>query len=83
MGAFAKLKAFAEKNLSEEERERFCAPFMTMGRLNNNGRVIHTYKHSDTRRYLNLDDELNTYSYDPTKGYLSIPLIQALNHVKS
>lgn len=34
-----------------------CAAFMYMGRVDQAGVTIHQYKHSDTRRYLNLSED--------------------------
>lgn len=40
-----------------------CAPFMYMGWLELDGRRLHHYKHQISRRYLFVDDALETYRY--------------------
>jgi len=41
-------------------------------------RRLHAYKHSDTRRYVHLDDECNAFWYGEDDRYRPLPLAQAL-----
>lgn len=43
------------------------------------GTVVHTYKHRDTRRHLNLDEDGNCYAY--RGGYTPTTDEEAFNHV--
>ena len=46
--------------------------------------LVHTYKHRDTRNYLNLDDESRTYQYQygvSESTYLPITANQAIEKV--
>lgn len=56
--------------------------FMFMGVAGTNSQPIFSYKHTNTRRYLNLDSRGNCYTYQPT-GYVSIPTPDAITHVLS
>lgn len=52
----------------------FMASYPTSG-----GRTVHTYKHHDTRRYLNIDEEGVFYRYEGD-GYAQITAEAALSH---
>lgn len=52
---------------------------MFMVSHSSNGTVVHAYKHQDTRRYLNLDEDGKCYAYD--SGYFPIPDEEAFAHV--
>jgi hypothetical protein len=65
-----------------------CAVFMWMGwAVRPNGPPIAQYKHGITRRYLNLDEDGNAYTYTPTPAptccgrHMRIPLARAIDEV--
>jgi hypothetical protein len=66
-----------ERKLSEDKLNNFMymASYRVLGNV-----LIYTYKHRDTRRYLNLDDDGNCYAYTGN-GYRKIKEDSALNHV--
>jgi hypothetical protein len=57
-----------------------CGGFMYMGWLAIDGKRLHHYKHFDTRRYLFLTDDLETYRYFNDEHYWPYPLIAAIHH---
>ena len=59
-----------------------CEPFMFMASYtpDGSGTVVHSYKHRDTRRYLNLDEDGQCYCYR-AGGYAPTNDESALNHV--
>ena len=61
-----------------------CRPFMFMGMVPKGDRFIYLYKHSDTRRYLNVDQVGQCYAYMADNGaYAPIAARTALNWVFS
>jgi hypothetical protein len=68
-----------------------CAAFMYMGCAFYENRPIHLYKHSNTRRYLNLDETGQAYAYHHSpfnvkpiiEQYLPISREEALSYVLS
>ncbi|MGH2792813.1 MAG: hypothetical protein ACRDKG_00765 [Actinomycetota bacterium] len=65
-----------EAILSVEE----CAGFMYMGWLDVAGRRIHHYEHVLTRRYLFVDDALETYRYVGDESFLKQERRAAVRH---
>ncbi|MBI4056890.1 MAG: hypothetical protein HY399_05005 [Elusimicrobia bacterium] len=70
-----KLGRFGEQNLGSDPQWyplELLVPrglrhwFMLMGQTETNGTVIYSYKHTTTRRYLNVDAQGNVYRYSPT-----------------
>lgn len=68
------------KPLVEHLGEELCGHFMFMAMYpTSGGRHVHTYKHHDTRRYLNIDEEGVFYRYEGG-GYSQISSEAALAH---
>lgn len=65
--------------LREKLGDEGCEPFMFMASYPVDRTVVHTYKHRDTRRYLNLDEAGQCYAYQ--NGYARITDEEAFNHV--
>jgi hypothetical protein len=60
--------------------QSLCHDFMFMGRKGN----IFLYKNINTRRYVNVDCDGNTYQHNPTtNGYDPIPRADAIKWVLS
>jgi hypothetical protein len=58
-----------------------CKRFMYMGTAFAGGHIIHLYKHSDTRRYLNIDSAGTCYRYIPTTNtYTATEPSAAIQH---
>ena len=60
--------------------DELCEPFMFMASYPASGQVVHTYKHRDTRHYLNLDETGQCYAYKQG-GYAPITDEEAFAHV--
>lgn len=56
--------------------------FMYMGSARCIGVTIHLYKHIDTRRYLNLDEDGQAWSY-ASPGYIRCEIGEAVRHAYS
>jgi hypothetical protein len=54
--------------------------FMWMGRVRDDGRSLELYKHRTSQRYLNVDQDGNTYLYERSR-YVPIPTSAALARV--
>lgn len=68
------------KPLEEHLGAELCEHFMFMASyLTSGGRTVHTYKHHETRRYLNIDEEGVFYRYKGG-GYEQITPEAALSH---
>ena len=57
-----------------------CSGFMYMGWQAIDGKRLHHYKHIDTRRYLLLTDELETFRYLNDESYWPQTLNSAIHH---
>ena len=63
----------------EKYSPKDCWDVMYMGTTDNG---IDLYKHVDTRRYINIDDNGNFYIYN-VEGYLKVDKEKAINYVLS
>lgn len=67
--------------LRKQLHPELCGVFMFMALYPTTaGVTIHTYKHRDTRRYLNIDDDGMCYRYASDGCYKAISADEALNH---
>ena len=57
-----------------------CGSFVFMASCWASGQVVHTYKHWETRRYLNMDETGQCYAYKQG-GYAQITDEEAFAHV--
>lgn len=65
--------------LLEAVGDRLAGPFMWMYASQlADGTVVHAYKHSYTRRYLFLDEELQAFTYTACGAYSPTPLDWAI-----
>lgn len=67
-------------SLREKLGEDQCALFMFMASFQDNGQIVHAYKHRHTRRNLNLDETGQCYAYRDGR-YVRITDQDALNYV--
>jgi hypothetical protein len=68
--------------LLEHLGQEFCRSFQFMASYpTTSGRTIYTYKHKETRRHLNIDNEGVFYRFQEGSGYQQITSDEALAHV--
>jgi hypothetical protein len=60
--------------------DELCKPFTFMASYPAAKNFIHTYKHRETRRYLNMDETGQCYAYNHG-GYVAITDEEAFSHV--